>query len=172
MVFLGSGGHTGEMLRMLASVPSLPQLRHITFVFSIGDVSSSQALRKFADKHNIDNYSLVELPRARRVGEGALSSVFSTIKSMLFMFSVLPRIEHPPDVLMLNGPGTTVPLALFYTVSNLLGSSTSIFYVESLARVRRLSASGKLCRPLAHRFLVQWPQLATSTGAEYKGILV
>lgn len=38
-------------------------------------------------------------------------------------------------------------------------SATRIIYIESFARVSRLSLSGKLLRPFVHRFLVQWPQL-------------
>lgn len=35
-------------------------------------------------------------------------------------------------------------------------------YIESWARVRTLSLSGRILKPLVDRFLVQWPQLATS----------
>ena len=35
-------------------------------------------------------------------------------------------------------------------------------YIESWARVRTLSLSGRILKPLVDRFLVQWPQLAIS----------
>ncbi|CDR43238.1 CYFA0S11e02190g1_1 [Cyberlindnera fabianii] len=178
MVLLGSGGHTGEMLRMLTSVDSLDRLRKITFVVSSGDTSSIVLLEKFAKKKRLtkDTYTILELPRARSVGEGLLSSVKSTIISTFSTFATLSRQGHRighPDILMVNGPGTSVPLCLFFTCWNFLGeSNTRILYIESLARVKRLSLSGTLCRPLAHRFIVQWAELAGKTNAEYHGILV
>ena len=175
MVFLGSGGHTGEMLRMLSTVKSLDSLKHITFVTSTGDEGSQKMLTKFIEERSLRaSYSFVDLPRARRVGEPLVSSFLSTVKSIMFVFNVFPNIEYPPDILMLNGPGTTVPLAIFYTFLNVVQFShtTKIFYIESLARVNSLSTSGMICRPLAHRFLVQWPKLAVKTSTEYKGILV
>lgn len=46
-------------------------------------------------------------------------------------------------------------------------------YVESLARVHKLSLSGTLLRGITDRFIVQWKQLADKyPGVEYYGILV
>ncbi|CAE6459614.1 unnamed protein product, partial [Rhizoctonia solani] len=42
--------------------------------------------------------------------------------------------------------------------------SPRVMYVESFARVSSLSLSGKLVKPLADRFLVQWPDLVRSDG--------
>ncbi len=38
---------------------------------------------------------------------------------------------------------------------------TKIVYVESFARVNRLSLSGRIAYLIADRFVVQWPQLKT-----------
>lgn len=59
-----------------------------------------------------------------------------------------------PDVIVSTGAGVAVP---FLWVGRLLGMRT--IYVESLARIQRLSLSGKLVYPIAHRFFVQWPDL-------------
>jgi beta-1,4-N-acetylglucosaminyltransferase len=46
-------------------------------------------------------------------------------------------------------------------------------YVESFARVKTLSLSGKLLYPFVDRFIVQWPGLKEKwTRAEYLGVLV
>jgi beta-1,4-N-acetylglucosaminyltransferase len=49
-------------------------------------------------------------------------------------------------------------------------------YIESWARVKTLSLSGKLLKPLVDRFLVQWPQLVEKEGSggkvEFVGTLV
>jgi beta-1,4-N-acetylglucosaminyltransferase len=52
-------------------------------------------------------------------------------------------------------------------------SNTKIVFVESFARVRSLSLSGKILYYLADRFIVQWPKLKESyPRAEYYGVLV
>ncbi|OCT52180.1 UDP-N-acetylglucosamine transferase subunit alg14 [Cladophialophora carrionii] len=93
-----------------------------------------------------------------------------------------------PDLILTNGPGTGVIvilasiILLFFGVAgpsaslprskkvmkhdtgvgdasaNRIGQMRSI-YIESWARVRTLSLSGRLLKPLVDRFLVQWPQL-------------
>lgn len=54
---------------------------------------------------------------------------------------------------------------------------TKIVYVESFARVKSLSLTGKLLRPLVDTFVVQWPDAAgdgagPGSGTTYKGWLV
>ena len=47
-----------------------------------------------------------------------------------------------------------------------------IVYVESFARVKSLSVTGKLLYLFADRFIVQWPELARAYAkAEYHGLL-
>jgi beta-1,4-N-acetylglucosaminyltransferase len=110
-----------------------------------------------------------------------------------------------PDLILTNGPGTGVIVILasivllFFGVagpsaslprskkvmkhdtsdgkrSAQIGQMRSI-YIESWARVRTLSLSGRLLKPLVDRFLVQWPQLVEKEGAgggrvEFVGSLV
>jgi beta-1,4-N-acetylglucosaminyltransferase len=52
-------------------------------------------------------------------------------------------------------------------------------YIESWARVKTLSLSGKILKPLVDRFVVQWETLQKKVGekerggrAEYVGVLV
>ena len=50
---------------------------------------------------------------------------------------------------------------------------TKMVYVESFARVRDLSLTGKLVYLWVHEFVVQWPQLLASyPGARYLGKLM
>lgn len=85
-----------------------------------------------------------------------------------------------PDLILVNGPatGTIVVLASlvlrFFEVwgCNWKGKMRTI-YVESWARVKRLSLSGRLLEFVVDRFLVQWPQLERPGGrAEFVGVLV
>lgn len=78
------------------------------------------------------------------------------------------------DCIVTNGPGTAVMVVAACWVYKFLGiAKTRIIYVESFARVRTLSMSGKLLIRVVDRFLVQWPYLAEEyERAEYHGILV
>ena len=67
-----------------------------------------------------------------------------------------------PDLLILNGPGTCIPIALATALLNLfcLGDAC-IIYEESICRVQQLSLSGQLLyyMRLTDELIVQWPQL-------------
>ncbi|EXJ59141.1 hypothetical protein A1O7_06572 [Cladophialophora yegresii CBS 114405] len=110
-----------------------------------------------------------------------------------------------PDLILTNGPGTGVIVILASIILlffGIAGPSAALprskkvmkhdtgdgnasarsgqmrsIYIESWARVRTLSLSGRLLKPLVDRFLVQWPQLVEKetpgTGrVEYVGSLV
>ena len=71
-----------------------------------------------------------------------------------------------------NGPGTCIPPALLCFLCCLFGiKQIKIIFVESLARVHRLSLSGRILYWISDRFIVQWPYLQSSR-AEYHGRLV
>ncbi|KAL7664329.1 UDP-N-acetylglucosamine transferase subunit ALG14 [[Candida] zeylanoides] len=175
MVMLGSGGHTGEMLRILNSVDLSGFKR--TWVVSSGDTTSltkAQAMEesRLADSEYRPHY--VTLRRARAVGESIASSLVSTLASFADTVGVLWRLPQLPAVLLVNGPGTCVPLAYVLFAMKYLGMCrTRIVYIESLARVTRLSLSGRLILPIANRFVVQWePLSAQYKRAEYYGVLI
>ncbi|WOO86383.1 UDP-N-acetylglucosamine transferase subunit ALG14 [Vanrija pseudolonga] len=160
-VFLGSGGHTGEM-RSLLSVLDGKRYAPRVYVYGAGDEMSLRAV--------------VEV-------EGALGGTTSGACTLL----ALPRVTPWVDVL-LNGPGTAVVLVA--VARRILGLSyTCIIYVESFARVKTLSLSGKLLRPFVDTFVVQWPDASgpgatkanaadadsrsrPSSGVTYRGFLV
>jgi beta-1,4-N-acetylglucosaminyltransferase len=100
-----------------------------------------------------------------------------------------------PDLILTNGPGTGVCVVLASIICLCLGFSgprknangqsdkaeeapyeksgqMRTIFIESWARVRSLSLSGKILLPLVDRFLVQWPKLvAEGSRAEYVGTL-
>ena len=173
MVLLGSGGHTGEMMRILANV-NLANLNRI-WVTSTGDSTSVLKARDYENQLEskfMPQY--VQLHRARKVGESILSSALNSVKSLVMTVPLLLSLPQFPDVLLVNGPGTCVPLAYILFVLKFLGiANTKIIYIESLARVDHLSLSGKLIFPIADRFVVQWEQLQYKYHrAEYYGILI
>lgn len=173
MVLLGSGGHTGEMIRMLSQVDLSPVSR--TWIVSSGDATSASKAQWYEETHcaSSDNASeILQLHRARRVGESLMLSVKNTLVS--FVNTGLLVYSRKPDALVVNGPGTSVPLAYVLFLFRFLGMGhTKIIYIESLARLQCLSVSGMLVLPIADRFLVQSEVLAAKyRRAEYYGILV
>lgn len=100
-----------------------------------------------------------------------------------------------PDLILTNGPGTGVCVVVAALLLRFFGfdgeGTMSIqptnnvrrrrgagqmrtIFLESWARVKTLSLSGRILRPLVNRFIVQWPQLANQLGegVEYIGPLV
>ncbi|ABN66926.2 predicted protein [Scheffersomyces stipitis CBS 6054] len=177
MVLLGSGGHTGEMMRILSNV-DLSSVRR-TWVVSSGDSSSLVRAKEFEDKYQQNGKTCksseyLTLYRARKVGESLLSSLNSTVRSFVDTVNQLRKLPELPSVLLLNGPGTSVPLAYILFGMKFFGlCNTRIIYIESLARVNKLSLSGLLLLPISDRFIVQWEQLYHKyKRAEYYGILI
>lgn len=131
-------------------------------------------------------YRFIELPRARRVGQSYVSSVPTTLVSFIEAFRVLTieplrgEEERRWSLLLVNGPGTCVVAAiavmlprvsavhsspvptppLTCPILQLLGlHSPRVIYVESWARVRSLSLSGKILKHLVDKFVVQWDEI-------------
>lgn len=189
-IFLGSGGHTTEALK-LASALDFGRYSPRTYIVSEGDTLSAQkalALEhiKAADHAFSDDqpqYKLLFIPRARRVHQSLLSTPPDAVRSLLACMrfvSVRPLFKKGAfrqpvvDLLILNGPGTCVILCAAIFLNRLIGlPSPRVMYVESFARVKSLSLSGKLLYHFTDRFVVQWPGLVQRGGREvYRGCLV
>lgn len=175
MILLGSGGHTGEMLRILSHVDMSNFSR--TWVVSSGDTTSLEKGKAFEEANLLSSHykaSYASLPRARSVGESIILSIKSTLLSFYETIRTLRALPQLPSVLLLNGPGTSVPLAYILFGMKYFGlCKTSIIYIESLARVDSLSVSGLLLLPISDRFIVQWEDLYLKYHrAEYYGMLI
>ncbi|PCH43653.1 glycosyltransferase family 1 protein [Wolfiporia cocos MD-104 SS10] len=171
-VFLGSGGHTSEALTLLSCL-DFSRYYPRTYIISDGDAFSAQkaiALETSkaagsAPQPTNTPYTIITIPRARRVHQTLLTTPFTAFRSLLacmyhvYLRPLITRIAFA-DILILNGPGTCLMLCLAAYLNRLLGvPSPRIIYVESFARVRTLSLSGKLLRLIVDRFVVQWPDL-------------
>jgi len=139
LVFLGSGGHTGEMLRLLNAV-DFDRYAQRTYLVSSGDSLSLAKVAELEAARNDDanavrgrtchnskdavlivigssKWSACEIPRARRVHQSFLTAPFTTLQSFAVCFKVvtLPCLlssRHHPDIILLNGPGSCVPIAI------------------------------------------------------------
>lgn len=173
MIFLGSGGHTGEMMKILNNVDISGLNR--TWVISSSDTTSILKCKDFELSIKSDyKPQFLTLHRARSVGEPLLSSIKNTIISFFDALTKIWNLPELPSVLLVNGPGTSIPIAyILFTLKFLGFCNTRIVYIESLARVHELSLTGKLILPIANRFLVQWASVGHKyKRAEYLGILV
>ncbi|KAJ1305867.1 hypothetical protein OPQ81_010590 [Rhizoctonia solani] len=181
-VFLGSGGHTSEALALVSSL-DFDRYSPRTYIISEGDSLSAKkaiALENLKKPGNSE-HRILTMPRARRVHQSLASTPLTALRSLIWTLramtlpAILPK-KRFADVLLINGPGTCVALVLVAYFNRFWYlESPRIIYVESFARVSSLSLSGKLVRPLADRFLVQWPNLVQAGGLgtpQYRGWLV
>ncbi|GMP71960.1 hypothetical protein CsSME_00030181 [Camellia sinensis var. sinensis] len=164
LIVLGSGGHTAEMLNLL-SVLNTDRFAPRFYIAAATDNMSLQKARLFEnsliDKTGVvENAQFMQIYRSREVGQSYLTSVGTTLTAIIHALWLMIKIR--PQVIICNGPGTCVPLCVIAFLFKVVGIRwSSTFYVESIARVKRLSLSGSLLYQLrmADQFFVQWPQL-------------
>jgi len=89
-------------------------------------------------------------------------SVVKLLRNFVVAFKVLR--DRKPDVILSTGAAIAIP---FFVLGKLSGRR--LVYVECLARVDSLSASGRAVYWLANSFFVQWPKLARYDRARYEG---
>ncbi|KAL6950120.1 hypothetical protein ACO0QE_000795 [Hanseniaspora vineae] len=204
-VFLGSGGHTGEMLKLLDNYQNLLLNQSTNFYVCFSDDRSLiNFQKKYAKPTNtLPSYKTklhyIRLYKAREVGSGKTQSLVSIIATIINLLQKLtiPLIsacltscknrKSSKSVFLLNGPGTSVLISIYVRFFQFLhqlvkpltssgsGKNMKLIYVESLARVNKLSLSGALIyyAKLYDEFVVQWQELTTVyPDAKYYGILV
>lgn len=180
-LFLGSGGHTGEMLRLVENYKKTLLANGNTVYVGYSD---SKSLESFADRIAKGNpachFEYYQFKKAREVNAGLLTSLVSVlqtlIKSLAVVFKISRSMRGNPHLVLLNGPGTCCILATWFKALEWLDftqPSANIVYVESLARISSLSLTGKVLYWIADLFVVQWEELKlTHPRAKYHGILV
>ncbi|CAH8384391.1 unnamed protein product [Eruca vesicaria subsp. sativa] len=180
LIVLGSGGHTAEMLSLL-SVLRMDRYTPRFYIAAATDNMSLHKARSFEDSlaHKpsaVKESSLqyAQIYRSREVGQSYVTSVWTTLVAIVHALWLMIRIR--PQVILCNGPGTCIPLCGIAFLFKVLGIRwSSIFYVESVARVKKLSLSGLLLYKLrmADQFFVQWPHLQKQyPRAHYVGCLM
>ena len=167
---------------------------HRTWVVSSGDSFSATRAKEFEDEAcsltsksdghgqaNTQSYTILTVPRARKIHQPLITAPFSSLQCLWACVQLL--LSHKqgfPDLILINGPATATimvwasVLLRFFGVrdANDAGKMRTI-YVESWARVKKLSLSGRLLCWVADRVLVQWPQLDGVQGkGEFLGVLV
>lgn len=180
LIVLGSGGHTAEMLNLLAVL----QTERFATRFYIAAATDNMSLQKARSFENsianqtgdkvAETSQFMQIYRSREVGQSYITSVWTTLVALAHGLWLMIKIR--PEVILCNGPGTCVPLCIIALLFKIIGIQwSSIFYVESIARVQRLSLSGLILYKLhiADQFFVQWPQLQRNyPRAHYVGCLM
>jgi len=185
LVVLGSGGHTTEMLQLLKSLETeQPRYTPLLFVMASTDDTSEQRIQALLevggkkkdddDDEEDDDPSpsppttttrrilqpdkIYKIPRSREVGQSYWTSIFTTLYSFPYAFYIVGQIR--PHLLLCNGPGTCLPIAIATLMYRILGIvEGNIVFVESFCRVSSLSLTGKILYPLADMFVVHWDEL-------------
>ncbi|KAM0789001.1 hypothetical protein ACM66B_003069 [Microbotryomycetes sp. NB124-2] len=143
------------------------------YIISSGDTLSRQKALEMEQQIGSGSFEVFDIPRARQVHQSYLTSIFTTLWSLvvcLWLISIRPmlvaRHERPrrfADVMLLNGPGSCVPIVVAAFLPRVFGlPATKLVYIESFARTKKLSMSAKLVRPFVDRFFVQWETLRQS----------
>lgn len=126
------GGH----LELLTSMRDA--LEGVDRVWVTSEGSRAESLRQQGDR-------VRTLPRLDRSS--------ATVRAVLS--GILLAVRERPRLVVTSGAGLAVPFCL---TARLLGAT--IVFVETMARVRTGSASGRLLSRVTPHVLVQWPELA------------
>ncbi|KAL2828710.1 oligosaccharide biosynthesis protein Alg14-like protein [Aspergillus cavernicola] len=158
LVVLGSGGHTAEMLSMLRRMQLDPiKYTYRTYIVSSGDSFSATKAVEFESTlvergAAPGSYTVVTVPRARRVHQSYFTAPFTTIQSFYSCLLVLRGLhsdqqalpaELPspyPDIILTNGPATAVCvilaarlLRMYHYCLRLLFPARMHFHARSMA---------------------------------------
>ena len=172
---------------------------HRSWVVSSGDAISAERARRFEEwvrarskqhgsQHQKASFEIHVVPRARKIHQPLATAPWSSLKCLWACIGVLmenttARSQERrdfPDLILCNGPATATILVFSSIILRALNikhcdsrGKMRTIYVESWARVKKLSLSGMLLSRVVDRFLVQWPQLERAGGrTEYIGVLV
>jgi beta-1,4-N-acetylglucosaminyltransferase len=172
---LGSGGHTTEMLALLRALPTARYAPR-TYVVAATDATSVPRAVAAGALPADGSARVIAIPRAREVGQGFVGAAWFTARGLLASVGVL--LAEQPRLLLVNGPGTCVPVcaaAVLLRAAGALPADAAVVFVESACRVTSLSLSGRLALRwgLADVVAVQWEQLARAVpGTVFVGLQV
>ncbi|KAG0615428.1 hypothetical protein M758_5G040500 [Ceratodon purpureus] len=168
LVVLGSGGHTAEMMSLVEAL-NLQWYAPRHYIAGATDKMSlpraegveARLLKDAGDADgSVQRSEYSQIFRSREVGQSYLTSMFTTLWAFVHAVSQVLRIQ--PDVILCNGPGTCLPICVAGFLMKVVGwKRVVVVYVESIARVKKLSLTGLLLYKLrlADQFFVQWKDL-------------
>ena len=130
---LGTGGHTREMMLLLQHLDRrlyAPVTYVYTSDFCRKTVHKAERARKDITAVNAPKFRWI--PRSRKVKQGWLSTVFTTVASLPRSLWIV--FTTAPDVLVVNGPGVCIPIAAAVIVLNIVVGKVSSVMIGLLKR--------------------------------------
>lgn len=92
MILLGSGGHTGEMLRLLRDLDFTKYTSRVYVHYPNDTVSIRKAMafeqKKCHDRSKAGSCRTAQIPKAREVGQSWFTTVFSSLRALWFALLV------------------------------------------------------------------------------------
>jgi beta-1,4-N-acetylglucosaminyltransferase len=151
------------MFKLLNGI-NLSKINKIEFIVADTDKMSIFKIEDFEKQHKNKNLNLKtsKIKRSRNVGQSYFTAIFTTLIAIIYSIPLI--IKSKPDLLLVNGPGTCIPISLviflFSRVLHII-PRCKIIFIESICRVEKLSLSGKLLYTLRiiDYMIVQWPEL-------------
>ncbi|KAI1461217.1 glycosyltransferase family 1 protein [Annulohypoxylon moriforme] len=179
LIVCGSGGHTGEMIRMVdRGIRPRNELSHRRWAIGYGDRMSLDKVMKFeyalslkfGQTQSAGTFDIAFFLRPRAVHQSWLTTPFTALVSLVDMLKIMTTApDHRtevqfrcPGVVATDGPGAGFMFLLAAHWIKMIFVVPSGFlktiFVESWARVNSLSLSGKLIKhfTLADVFIVQY----------------
>ena len=115
------------MIKLLQTLDSQVYRPRIYFIAET-DKFSQQKLQEF--EHTKSDFQVTKIPRSREVGQSYVTSVVTTLRSALHCLPHL--LEHQPQLLLVNGPGTCLPIAVLCSLLSLTKlAPCRIIFIES-----------------------------------------
>ena len=146
LMVCSSGGHLAQLMVLRPSWES-KEVRWVTF-------DTADAISLLADERVVYAHH----PTTRNV-----KNMFRNFGQAISLLR-----ESPPDVIVSSGAGVAFP---YFLAGWMLGIPR--VYIEVVDRIETPTLTGRLCRPFATRFLVQWPaQQPMYRGSENVGVLL
>jgi UDP-N-acetylglucosamine:LPS N-acetylglucosamine transferase len=147
-------------------------VRHLLLVASTGGhLAQLVALRPWWERHRrtwvtfdkADARSTLSGERIVHAHHPTTRNVPNLLRNAWLAFRVVPR--ERPDLVVSTGAGVALP---FFVMARVMRIPT--IYLEVYDRVESRTLTGRLCRPLATAFCVQWPeQRDLYPGSEHVG---
>ena len=145
MVACSGGGHWVQMRRILPAFEGMD-------VFYVGVEAAADADLGAARYYPIQNVT--------RRNPGAIPGILAALARVI-------RAERP-DLVVTTG---AAPGLLALVMAKLLRQGRTM-WIDSVANTERLSLSGKMARPVADAWLVQWEHLSRPAGPHYWGAVL
>ncbi len=141
LMVLGEGGHSKEMLTL---VDLLGDGYEYAYLLTHEDPLSAAKIQRPG--------CIYRVIRPRSKDDPAWVATGKLVLCLLQSLVVLLRAW--PDAVISSGPAVAIPISFWAKLCR-----RSVIFVETGSRVQHLSLTGRLMRPLADLFFVQWPAL-------------